>query len=122
MPDAENKNDTLNIQLTFANGSTGIVAYYSNGPNTLPKEYIEVFQTGFAGIINNFKELKVYGNSKFRKKLFNQDKGQQQMLKKFFASIISGNALMPFNEIVAVTRTCFAVLESLRKGLPIKIC
>jgi predicted dehydrogenase/threonine dehydrogenase-like Zn-dependent dehydrogenase len=121
LPDVENKNDTVNIHLTFANGSTGIVAYYSNGPKKLPKEYIEVFQTGTAGIINNFKELRIFKKNKFKKKLFNQDKGQTHMIEKFFNSIITGNILIPFNEIVAVTRTSLAVLESLKTGLPITI-
>ena len=61
LPDAENNNDTLSIQLTFANGSIGVVSYYANGPKSLPKEYIEVFNAGSAGILNNFKELQVFG-------------------------------------------------------------
>jgi predicted dehydrogenase/threonine dehydrogenase-like Zn-dependent dehydrogenase len=121
LPEAENKNDTVNIHLTFANGSTGIVAYYANGPKTLPKEYLEVFHSGTAAIINNFKELKVFGKNKFKKKLLNQDKGQLQMVEGFFNSIITGNILIPFNEIVTVTRTTFAVVESLKTGLPVKI-
>jgi predicted dehydrogenase/threonine dehydrogenase-like Zn-dependent dehydrogenase len=121
LPDAENKNDTVNIHLTFANGSSGIVAYYANGPKTLPKEYIEVFHSGTVGIINNFKELKIFGKIKLRKKLFNQDKGQTLMVGEFINSIITGNTLIPFTEIVAVTKSSFAVLESLKTGLPVKI-
>jgi predicted dehydrogenase/threonine dehydrogenase-like Zn-dependent dehydrogenase len=121
LTDAENKNDTVNIHLTFANGSTGIIAYYANGPKTLPKEYIEVFHSGTAGIVNDFKELKIFGKKIFKKKLFNQDKGQLQMVERFFNSIITANILIPFNEIVAVTRTSFAILESLKTGLPVKI-
>lgn len=121
LPDSENKNDTVNIQLTFANGSTGIVAYYANGPKSLPKEYIEVFHLGTAGIISNFKELRIFGKTKLKKKLFNQDKGQTQMVNQFLNSIIAGNILIPFNEIAVVTRASFAVLESLKTGLPVKI-
>jgi predicted dehydrogenase/threonine dehydrogenase-like Zn-dependent dehydrogenase len=121
LPDSENTNDTVNINITFANGSTGIVAYYANGPKILSKEYIEVFRSGTAGIINNFKELRIFGKNKFTKKLFNQDKGQVQMIDKFLNSIITGDTLIPFNEIVAVTRASFDVLESLKTGLPVEI-
>jgi predicted dehydrogenase/threonine dehydrogenase-like Zn-dependent dehydrogenase len=121
LPDYENKNDSVNIHLTFANGSTGIVAYYANGPKSLPKEYIEVFHSGKAGIINNFRELRIFGRTKFRKKLFNQDKGQAVMVDQFLDSILTGQSLIPFSEIVASTRATFAVLESLKTGLPLKI-
>lgn len=121
LPDPENNNDTVNIQLTFANGSTGIVAYYANGPKSLPKEYIEVFHSGAGAILSNFKELRVFGNKKFKKRLFNQDKGQSQMIEKFLESIKNGQTLISINEIVAVTRASFAVLESLKTGMAITV-
>ena len=31
LPDAENNNDTINMQISFANGSIGVVSYYANG-------------------------------------------------------------------------------------------
>ncbi len=122
LPDPENNNDTLSIQLTFANGSIGVVSYYANGPKSLPKEYIEVFNSGAAGILNNFKELKIFGNKKFKKKLFNQDKGQEKMVNQFIYSIIDGTpSPISFEEIIAVTKASFAVLESLKTGLLVKI-
>lgn len=122
LPDAENNNDTLSIQLTFANGSIGVVSYYANGPKTLPKEYIEVFNAGSAGILNNFKELKIFGKKKFKKKLFNQDKGRAKMMNEFICSIIDGTpSPIPFEEITAVTKASFAVLESLKTGSLVKI-
>lgn len=121
LPDVENKNDTVNITLTFANGSTGVIAYYANGPKNMPKEYIEVFHSGTSGIINNFKELRIFGKSKIKKTLFNQDKGQKQMVEQFMNSILTGESLIPFNEIVAVTRASFAVIKSIKTGLPVKM-
>jgi len=121
IPDAEKNNDTVNIQMDFANGSSGVIAYYANGPKSLPKEYIEVYSSGVAGILNNFKELKVFGKTKFKKKLFNQDKGQKPMIDKFLSAIISGKPLIPFEEIVAVSKASIAVLKSLQTGEPVKI-
>ncbi|MCW5517990.1 bi-domain-containing oxidoreductase [Muriicola sp. Z0-33] len=122
LPDAENNNDTLSIQLTFANGSIGVVSYYANGPKTLPKEYIEVFNSGSAGILNNFKELKIFGKKKFKKKLFNQDKGQAKMVDEFICSIKNGTpSPISFEEIISVSKASFAVLESLKTGALVKI-
>ncbi|MDD2797094.1 MAG: bi-domain-containing oxidoreductase [Bacteroidales bacterium] len=122
LPDASNNNDTLNIQLSFSNGSIGTVSYYANGPKSLPKEYIEVFHAGSAGILSNFKEVQLFGKKITKKKLFNQDKGQSQMVEKFVNSIINGTeSPITFDEIVAVTKACFAVIESIQSGLPINI-
>lgn len=121
LPDAANHNDTVNISITFANGSTGVVAYYANGPKSMPKEYIEVFHNGSSGVINNFKELRLFGKTTYKKKLMNLDKGQKQMVELFLQSILHGKQLIPFEEIVAVTKASMAVLESIQSGLSIKI-
>jgi predicted dehydrogenase len=121
LPDPAGLNDTVNINIQFENGSSGIVAYYANGSKSMPKEYIEVFHAGASAQLINFKELKYFGKSKLKKKLFNQDKGQAQMVKGFLEGIISGKPLIPFDEIVAVTRATFAVLESIKTGQVVKI-
>ena len=121
LPDPEAKNDTVNINLTFENGSTGVVAYYANGPKSMPKEYVEVFRSGASGIIENFKRAEFYGRKKVKKSLFNQDKGQKQMVEGFLKSIHEGKTLIPFDEISAVTKASFAVLESIRTDLPVQI-
>jgi predicted dehydrogenase/threonine dehydrogenase-like Zn-dependent dehydrogenase len=121
LPDTGGHNDTVNINITFANGSTGVVAYYANGPKSMNKEYIEVFYNGFSGIISNFKELRLFGKTKQKKKLINVDKGQKQMVEQFLQSILDGKSLIPFEEIVAVTKATFAVLESIKTGQIVKI-
>jgi polar amino acid transport system substrate-binding protein len=121
LPDAEGKNDTVNINISFVNGSTGVVAYYANGPKSLPKEYIEVYRSGAAGILDNFRKVEIFGKKKITKKLFNQDKGQKQMVEGFLSGIHEGISLIPFDEIIAVTRASFAVLESIKTGQSVKI-
>jgi predicted dehydrogenase/threonine dehydrogenase-like Zn-dependent dehydrogenase len=121
LPDPEHKNDTININITFDNGSTGVVAYYANGPKSMPKEYVEVFRSGAAGVIENFKKVTIYSRRKTSKKLFNQDKGQRQMMERFLQGIHDGKQLIPFNEIVAVTKASLAVLESIKTGQPVKL-
>jgi len=121
LPDPEAKNDTVNINISFENGSTGVVAYYANGPKSMPKEYVEVFRSGVSGVIDNFKRAEIFGRKKAKKSLFNQDKGQKQMVEGFLRSIHEGKALITFEEIAAVTKASFAVLESIRTGLPVKV-
>lgn len=121
LPDAGGFNDTVNINITFGNGSTGVVAYYANGPKSMPKEYIEVFHNGSSGVINNFKELRMFGKTKQKKKLLNLDKGQKIMVELFLKSILNGEPLIPFEEIYSVNKATFAVLESIKTGQVIKI-
>ena len=115
LPDPGNLNDTVNIMIQFENGSTGIVCYYANGSKSLSKEYIEIFSSGTTAILNDFKELRVYGKGKPSKtKFINQNKGQKEMVKAFVNSIIeNGKSPIEFSEIIAVTKASFKVLESI---------
>lgn len=123
MPDPNGLNDTVNINITFENGSTGVVAYYANGSKELEKEYIEVYHAGTIGIITDFKNIKVYGKGKkFSKKLINQDKGQAVMIKEFLDSIKNGKpSPISYDEIYKVTLATFAVLDSIKNKEFIKI-
>ena len=118
LPDPNGLNDTVNIMIQFENGSTGVIAYYANGSKELPKEYIEVFCLGSTAIISDFKELKIYGRGKATsKKLFNQNKGQQEMVEAFMNGILNnGCAPIAIDEIYAVTSASFKVLESIKNG------
>ena len=118
LPDPHGLNDTVNISIRFENGSTGVVAYYANGSKELEKEYIEIFSSGTTAILSNFKSLKIYGSGRpFKKRLFNQNKGQKEMVESFIESIKNGtNSPIPMNEIFAVTRSTFKVMESINNG------
>lgn len=111
-------NDTVTILIQFQNGSTGVIAYFSNGSKELTKEYFEVFSAGTTCIINDFKELKIYGNGKtFKKKLFNQNKGQKEMVEQYINNLlVNKGALISMEEIYAVTKTTFKVIESIKCG------
>ena len=118
LPDANKLNDTLNILIQFENGSSGVVAYYANGSKSMTKEYVEVFSAGQSAILNDFKELKIYGKGNPKKtKLFNQNKGQKEMVKSFISGLLrDGKPPIPFEDIVAVTKASFKVLESIKHG------
>ena len=77
---------------------------------------MEIYRAGTTGILRNFKELEIYGSGKpIRKKLINQDKGQKTMVESFMKVIKDGGeAPIPVEEIVTVSRVTFKILESLR--------
>lgn len=118
LPDPNGLNDTVNISIQFENGSTGIVAYYANGSKELPKEYLEVFASGNTAILSDFKQLQIYGKGKpYKKKLFNQNKGQKEMVEAFINGLLKdGQSPIPMEDIFAVTRATFKVLESIKNG------
>ena len=117
LPDSQNLNDTMNIIVEFENGSTGVVAYYANGPKSMPKEYFEAFSAGASATIDDFTVTKIYTRgkpAKFKTRL--QDKGQKNMIEQFFKEIREGRMPIPMDEIFAVTLATFAALKSLQEG------
>ena len=123
LPDPKHLNDTVAINLEFANGSVGTVCYFANGSKKVPKEYVEVYQSGLTGIIRDFKELEICGEGKLlRKKLLRQNKGQACMVKTFVDRVKNGgSSLIRDDEIFAVTRATFSVMESLQNRQAVSI-
>jgi predicted dehydrogenase len=123
LPDPEGKEDTVNVSLSFENGSIGTISYFSTGSKSLSKEYIEIYRAGLTGVLRDFKELEVYGSGKtFTKKLISQDKGQKTMLKAFIDAIKNGKpSPISFEEIYSASLATFKIIEALRTKSVIKI-
>jgi len=123
MKEHDNLNDTLNVTLTFQNGSIGTISYLANGDKSLAKERIEVFAHGATAIVDDFKELTVYSKGKKKKKkLISQDKGQKEEVKRFVEAILKGTGEpIPFKEIHNTSLMTFKIIESIRSGECIKI-
>jgi len=123
MCDPAHMNDVLNVSLTYQNGSIGTISYFANGSKYLPKEYVEIYAHGSTAIINDYKELTIFGSGKpYSKKLLVQDKGQKEEVACFIESIKKGKpAPIPFEEIISDAEVCFAVLKSIQTGNAIKI-
>lgn len=113
-------NDTVSINIEFANGSVATVHYFANGNKSLSKERIEVYQAGACAVIDDFRRLEYYGRRTINKKLSAQDKGQKSMVQAVFNSLKNGTvAPVSPPEIFAVHRATFAVLESIKTGMPV---
>ena len=73
--------DTITLQLSFADGSIGTVHYFANGSKSFPKERLEVFASGGVLQLHNFRKLTGYGWPGFSKmNLWRQDKEQKRGL------------------------------------------
>lgn len=118
IPDVNVSNDTVNISIYFKNGSIGTVSYFANGSKELPKEYLEVYSSGTTTILEDYKKLSIYGKGKPNKsKLFNQNKGQKEMVHAFLNELIkTGDSPIPMEDIFTVTRATFRVIESIQNG------
>ena len=123
MVDPTNLNDTLNISLTYQNGSIGTISYFANGDKRLPKERVEIYSHGTVAIFDDFKELTIYAKGKKkRKKLLSQDKGQKEEVKQFVSAILNGTIeLISFKEIYNTSLVTFRITDSIQTGESINI-
>jgi len=98
--------DKAVIVLGFADGSFGTIHYLANGAQSYPKEKIEVFAANKVLSLDNFRKLRGYGFSNFKKmNLWQQDKGQAACAQAFVDAINNGKASpIPLNEILEVSR------------------
>ena len=98
--------DTLSLQLSFADGSIGTVHYFANGPKSFPKERLEVFASGRALQLDNFRRLTGFGWPGFGKmNLWRQDKGQKACAAAFVRAVETGGAApIPLEELIEVAR------------------
>lgn len=103
--------DTVTLQLSFADGSIGTVHYFANGSKAFPKERLEVFAAGRVLHLDNFRKLTGFGWPGFSKmNLWRQDKGQKACAQAFVDAIGGkGPVPIPFNEVIEVSRVSIAL-------------
>ncbi len=123
MKEPNNLRDTLSISIQYQNGSIGNIHYFANGSKSLPKEYLEVYQSSNTILLNDFREVSIFTKGKpFRKKLLAQDKGQKYEVHQFTQGIQDGNGpAIPFEEIHISSMLSLKVLESIRSGQVINL-
>jgi predicted dehydrogenase/threonine dehydrogenase-like Zn-dependent dehydrogenase len=98
--------DTVSLQLGFADGSIGTVHYFANGSKAFPKERLDVFAAGRILQLDNYRKLTGFDWPGFSKmNLWRQDKGQKACAKAFVEAIERGApSPIPFNDVVEVSR------------------
>jgi len=100
--------------LKYTDGSVCTLIYTALGASEVAKEYIEIYCDGKTLIIDDFKELKIYGT---RQKGWrgSQDKGHLRELEEFGRHLReSGPWLITLDELASSTKISFRVDEGVR--------
>jgi predicted dehydrogenase len=107
--------DKMCIVLGFEDGSIGTVNYFGNGHKSYPKESMEVYSEGRILRLNNFRELRGWGFSGFKKMKTRLDKGHQAQFQAFIDRVAEGGErLIPLAQLVNVTEASFEAVEKAR--------
>lgn len=114
--------DNVSMTFTFADGSIGVVDYLANGDKSMPKERLEVFCGGMVAVLDDYVSLSMVKDGKRKEERGAQDKGWRAELSAFAESIKAGKEPpIPYQQILAVTRSTFAAVESIRSKSAIEI-
>lgn len=109
------REDNVSMTFTFPNGSIGVVDYLANGDKSLAKERVEVFCDGMVAVLDDFVSLQVTKDGKTKEERGAQDKGWKAEIAALVESIQRGNEPpIPYEQLIGVTRSTFAAVESLR--------
>jgi predicted dehydrogenase/threonine dehydrogenase-like Zn-dependent dehydrogenase len=109
--------DNFAATLEFANGAVGSLVYTSAGDRAFSKERVEVFCGERVAVLDDFRALEIWRNGvrKQWNSLLRQDKGHRAVWQAFIRTILEGTpAPIPADELFAVTRATFALLEAVR--------
>lgn len=115
--------DNVIITLNFSDGSIGSISYIAIGDTTFPKERIELFGEQSVAVIDDFKKCTLTRNG--RTQTFGgskQDKGYRLSVEAFIHALKNQQeSPITFSDLIATSRTIFAILESLSTGQPVTI-
>jgi len=114
---AETPEDSISVNLQFADGSVGTLEYVALGDTTLPKEVCEIHGEGSTALMENFCKTVCSGKLGKRKLKGKQQKGFAEELAAAVQAVKAGGP-MPIarDEIENVTKTTFAVLRAVKSG------
>jgi predicted dehydrogenase/threonine dehydrogenase-like Zn-dependent dehydrogenase len=111
------KEDNVVLTYTFPDGSIGTVSYMSNGEKAFPKERVEVFCSGKAAALDDFRSLELAdrGRRSVTRSRLRQDKGHLAEWRAFATAIAAGGPPpIPYSHIFGVMEATFASVQSLR--------
>jgi predicted dehydrogenase/threonine dehydrogenase-like Zn-dependent dehydrogenase len=113
----EDNTDNASILVKMENGSTGVINYFANGAKSYAKERLEVFSQEKVLIMDNFIKTSGYGIKGFSKLKTKLDKGHKEQFGQIAEKIKKGSVdIIPYEELINVTKASFAAIESLKKG------
>ena len=108
--------DNASILVKMENGSSGVVNYFANGAKSYSKERLEVFSQEKVLIMDNFIKTSGYGFKGFSKLKTKLDKGHKTQFAQIIKNLNKGSVqLIPYEELINVTKASFAAIESMKK-------
>jgi len=114
--------DNISMTFTFPDGSIGVVDYLANGDKSFPKERVEVFCGGQVSVLDDFVSLQTVRDGRKNVAKAAQDKGHVAEWQAFATSIREGGEPpIPYEQLIGVTKSTFAAVESLRLSESISI-
>jgi predicted dehydrogenase len=118
------RNDNVQLDFTFPDGSVGTVIYLANGDKSAAKERVEVFAGGRVAVLDDFRALELVHDGRravYRARL-RQDKGHAGIWAAFAAAVLGGGEPpIPYAHLLGVTRATFAAVAALRSGAAVGI-
>lgn len=119
---AETPEDSVSVNLQFADGSVGTLEYVALGDTTLPKEVCEIHGEGSTAVMDNFCKTVCSGRLGRRKLKGRQQKGFAEELAATVQAVQTGEKMpISWEEVANVTKTTFAVLRALKTGGTIEV-
>lgn len=110
-PHVMTRQDHMTISFGCADGSLATLHYFANGNRAYPKEMLTVYSEGRVLELDNFRSLRGFGFSKFRRqRLFRQDKGHREEVRQFVQRVAQGGP--PLIPIESLWRVTAATLEA----------
>jgi len=114
------KNDNTIVNMTFEDGSIGILSYLSNGNKSYPKEQMSLFCEGKVYELDNYKRVNGFGSGSMKK--FSQDKGHKEEMISFIKNIkTSKENLISLDSLVNTTLATFAHVKSLNESRVVSV-
>lgn len=116
------REDNVSMTFTFPDGSLGIVDYLASGDKSFPKERVEVFCEGMIAVLDDYISLTTVKDGKKKVESAAQDKGWKNEMQ-VFARVIreGGEPPIPYEQLIGVTKSSFAAVESIRSKSMISI-
>ncbi|WKZ48293.1 MAG: bi-domain-containing oxidoreductase [Anaerolineales bacterium] len=116
------REDNVSMTFTFPDGSIGVVDYLANGDKSLAKERVEVFCDGMVAVLDDFVSLQVTKDGKTKEERGAQDKGWRAEIAALVEAIQrGGEPPISYEQLIGVTKSMFAAVESLRTHQIIQI-
>jgi predicted dehydrogenase len=116
------RDDQCFITVRHANGAISSIAYLAGGDKSFPKERIELIGGGKIAVIDDFRHITTCAAGRTKhQKLGHQDKGHSAEIEAFAASLRTGAAPIPWEELRAVSLASLLVVQSLREGTPFDV-